>query len=337
MQDRHPTKKQGTIRKGIKVTDVSENAELLKRIRSKKSSSFVKLVPILLAFLFFSVGAYGQGSQWEISANLDGGIATLESIGSANDVFLFKIDMSEASVLVSYKGPEGQQFGATLKLIRIVEFRDDYGVHEIVDITQIAGSAYSAETYDLVLAEVDGKGVEVTWSLGTDSSLKLNLELFLEDAIYEHVVYGPTKARMRLNLNYPMEGEDSEISLEAEILSVHADLSWSDEDNFQEVSASLPISSITFGFSREIIRDEKTKKVSFSHEEIERGVAFVADYGGTENMSWLGYCTVDIRPLEEEWHPIGDPIVFGGAVVASGVVVILLKMRYLKLGGGLTG
>ncbi|MFQ5910004.1 MAG: hypothetical protein ACE5IJ_04690 [Thermoplasmata archaeon] len=342
MEDRdRPSRKDSKPTK-TKVIDLSDKPEIRERVRNKRKKSSVISIAILLVVLLSFANVSGQGSHRAISAKLMDDNAVLESTGlSGNDVLLFEFDTSDASLVISHRIRGTQDFEVVLKLVSIIEFVE--GVddqHEAVNVVQIAGSPFSSRVYDLVLADVEGKGVEVSWNLGNDSSLTMSLELFAEDVSYESMEYGPANARMLFDIsNFAFEVEDSEISLEAEILSPHASLAWRDTESFQEIFAGVPTIDIMFGFPNEILRGDKTKKPEFSYRETTGGLAFSSDYGGEANTSWVGFCKADIVVLEEEgvWHPVGDLGLFGGTLLVSAIVVAVLKLGFLRLWGRIDG
>lgn len=343
MENRDRPHRRSFKRKETKVTDVSDKPELRERIRNRRQKLSVTSIAILLAVLMSVANAYGQDSQREISAKLEDDNAVLESTSlSGNDVLLFEINTFDASLLLSHKIPETRDFEITLKLISIVEFEEegDDDQHEIVNVVQIARSPFSAKVYDLVLADIDGKGVEVSWDLGYGSSLTLNLELFFEEVSYRSVEYGPTSARMLFNLSdYTFEVKKSKISLEAEVLSPYANLTWKDMERFHEIFAGTPSINITFGFPEEILVEGEAEEASYSSRKITGGLVFSADYGDGGDVSWVGFCRADIIALEEAatWHPIGDLSIFGGTLLVSATVVVFLKLGFLRLWGKLGG
>lgn len=312
----------------------------MERIKKEKRKSPINFILILFLIFLFAGVACADNPQREISVSVVNELATLESVSvSENDVLLFEIDMSEASITVSHTDPRAQEFTASFKLLRLVEVEEDDGWDKVVVSTEIGGREYSAKSYNAVLQGVDGKGVEVRWVLRNESRLKLNLELFSRGIAYEGVGYGSTRARIRFSLDdYTFVRDDSEIALEAEVLSPHWDLSWEDTDDFQEVLISSPNTDLVLGFPDEIEDEETTQEASYLHEGIEGGIAFLANYGRSKDISWYGFCRVDMKALDEEegeWHPVGDTTLFGSTLLISSVILILIKLRYLRIGGHL--
>ncbi len=333
MKDRHPPKKEGPQRRGVKVTDISEKQALINRIKKDRRRLSLLTVLVPLAFIFSAVGAMGDGPGRQISAHVVGDIATLESIGSdTNDVLLFEVDMSDGSLHVSHTDPGGRESEVTLMLQRVVVTDNQDGTTDNIGNYQIADASYSAKTYNVVLDGVDGQGLEVEWLLVGGSKLELHLELFDEKLVHDGVEYGPASALMRFELNYPEEGFNQEISLEVEVLTSQEDLSWQEGNNFVEISSSLPSSVITLGFGKEAYHEQKAEDVTLSQEQITGGIALTADFKRLGQFSWDGFLNVDILPFDEEsWHPTVDTVAFGITVFFSAAVVIFLKLRYSRL------
>ena len=110
----------------------------------------------------------------------------MESVAlDVDDALVFKVEMSEATLYITHTNPRGQGSELILKLVRVVAYEEVGGSREVFASYQMADLTYSAKTYHPVLEDVNGKGLEIEWRMQDDSNLKLNLELFHENAVYD--------------------------------------------------------------------------------------------------------------------------------------------------------
>jgi hypothetical protein len=338
MKDLRPYRKEGPRRRGVRLTELSDKQAKPKWLKNRSRLSPISvLVP--LAFIFCAFGAMGEDHTWQISASIEGNTATLKSIDSSTgDSLVYDVGMPDGALRVSHTDSRGQGSEVIFRLQRVVVVDNDDGTPVDLGVYQIADSTYSAKTYSVVLDGVDGQGLEVEWHLGGESDLELHLELFDEKLVHDGVEYGPASALMRFELNYPEEGFNLEISLEAEVLTSQEDLSWQVGTNFVEISSSLPSSVKTVGLGKEAYSQNRVEVVTFSHEQITDGIAFTANFNRLGEMSWDGFFRVGILPFDdgdddvvEIWHPSVNVIAFGVTAFFTAVAVTLLKLRFSRL------